>query len=105
MVMGSDGRIPVVVGTAEQARPGDRVLLLAPGVARPGHAAGCPCCRPRDAVATALGRLFLERARDPTSAFSRVLLVAPDPHTEAAVAGAIENDVLARARYRFAGRA
>ncbi len=96
-----DDRIPVVVGAAARARPGDRVLRVAP--ARTGHVAGCACCRPRDALAVALGRLFLDRARDPSENFSRVLV--EEDAVAADVEQAIEGDVLARARYRFAGRA
>ena len=99
---GDDGRIPVVVGDPRRARPGDRVLRSAAGEALPGHPAGCACCRPRDALAQALGRLFLERARDASQDFRRVLVAGPDA---AAVARAIETDVLARARFRFAGAA
>ena len=98
--MTRDDRIPVVVGEAAQARPGDRVLRPPPSLA--GHVAGCACCRPRDGLAVALGRLFLERARDPRMALSRVLVVG---EAGAAVEAAIAGDVLARARYRFAGRA
>lgn len=100
--MTRDDRIPVVVGEAVQAQPGDRVLRASDMAPRPGHIAGCACCRPRDGLALALARLFFDRARDPAENFSRVLVVLPDAE---AVAQSIEGDVLARARYRFAGRA
>ncbi len=105
-MIGTDERIPVVVGTADQARSGDRVLRLETAGSAAGHPAGCACCRPpRSIVALALGGLFLERARDPSLDFRRVLVVLPGPAAGETVERAIEGDVLARARYRFAGRA
>ncbi len=100
-MMDGDGRIPVVVGRAEQVVPGDRLLTVAPS-RRAGHAALCACCRPRDSLARALGSLFLEHARAAVPPFGRVVVVLDDAE---AVRQAIEGDVLARARYRFAGRA
>ncbi len=96
-----DGRIPVVVGRAEMARMGDRVVIPEPA-ARPGHVPGCACCAPRDTLARMLGALFLEHARAALPPFSRVLVVADDAEP---VRRAIEADVIARARYRFGGRA
>lgn len=100
MVSG-DGRIPVVIGRAEVARAGDRVVT-SEATARPGHVPGCTCCAPRDALARVLGALFLEHARAAVPPFSRVLVVAEDAEQ---VRRVIEADVIARARYRFAGRA
>lgn len=99
--MGGDGRIPVVVGRAEAACSGDRIVAAGPA-ARPGHAPGCPCCAPREPLARVLGALFLEHARAAGPPFSRVLVISDDAER---VRQAIEGDVLARARYRFAGRA
>ncbi len=100
--MNDDARIAVVVGDPALARPGDRVLFAAAATSRPGHAVGCACCRPRGGVGMALGQIFLDQVRNPAQGFSRVLVADLDAAT---VAQAIDADVLARARYRFAGSA
>ncbi len=98
--MNDDARIAVVVGDPALARPGDRVLFAPAAASRPEHMAGCACCRPRGGLAMALGKLFLDQARDPVAGFTRVLVADLDAAT---VAQDIDADVLARARYRFAG--
>ncbi|GIX09363.1 hypothetical protein [Elioraea sp.] len=83
----SDDRIPVrIVPPAPGGPPPGTALVvewsalvprshplierLAPG--RAGHAAACPCCAPRAALATALHRLFLRRAQGAAPWFDRV---------------------------------
>jgi len=96
---GSDPRIPVFVGDPAQAGPGDAVVREGGGEA-PLHGVGCACCAPRPALARALARLFMARARGEAAYFQRVI-VSGDA---AAVAAAIAADPVSAARFRFAGR-
>jgi hypothetical protein len=106
-----DARIPVVFAAAASAGPDDALLvegdgLVGPGpVARfasgqPGHVAGCTCCAPRGAVAEALHRLFLARARGEVAAFRRVLVDA-GPGGDACVRDALRHDPFLAGRYRL----
>ena len=107
----ADARVPVVFAAAELAGAGDALLLdagqdasAAAGVvmrlpaAAPGHRIGCACCLPRGAVAEALGRLFLARARGEVGFFRRVVVCVPDA---AAVREAVLGDRLVAGRYRL----
>jgi hypothetical protein len=105
----ADARIPVIVAAAASAGPGDALLIEGPApapagvpVARfvvSGHLAGCACCAPRGAVAEALHRLFLARARDAGAFFTRVIVVA-GAAGEAAVRQALAEDAFLAGRYR-----
>jgi hypothetical protein len=74
---------------------GGLVERLARG--RPLHAAGCACCTPRTAVAQALNRLYLRRARGEVDLFRAVLVALPRAEVEQAF-----RDVLVSSRYRIA---
>ncbi len=87
------------MGQTHRALAGDYVLDLSAASPTAGHSLGCACCTPRGAVARRLGNLFVARARAETWLFARVVVTGADSET---VAAAIEADVLARARYRFA---
>ncbi|WP_174504329.1 hypothetical protein [Acidiphilium sp. C61] len=107
-------RIAIRFGGA--VAPGDAVLVqegfappagarvvggfAAEAVRRFGHGIGCSCCVPRGAVAAALTRLFLERARGTADGAGDVVIVG-DTNGEAAVQAAVEGDVLLRARFFF----
>jgi hypothetical protein len=97
-----DARVPVFAGGLDQAGAEDAVLADPP-TALPAHAAGCACCRPRPALARALARLFLARARGEVAFFRRVLVAIP-PGGEAELAAAIAGDPVSAARFRYAGR-
>ncbi len=111
-----DARVPVVFGEIGQADPVDALLIEgdapAPanrpvaryerGRSAPSHAPGCACCGPRSAVAMALARLFLARARGEVAFFHRVVAVPLDAEGEEAVRAAIQGDPLACARFRVA---
>ncbi|MBN8890536.1 MAG: hypothetical protein BGP12_06300 [Rhodospirillales bacterium 70-18] len=111
MTLFVDARVPVVFGPAELAGPEDALLLeagqAAPAGAGPAvawlaaraasHAVGCACCVPRGAVATALGGLFLARARGEVGFFRRVVAAVSDP---AAVRSALAEDRLLAGRFR-----
>jgi len=107
----SDDRIPLRFGTADQAGPGDALLLehgqpgaspslvvarFAPGAA---HALFCVCCSGRGPAATALGALFQDRATGRVPWFTGVLAVVTDP---AALADAVRTDRVVAARFRLA---
>lgn len=104
-----DERIPVSPNAAGAARLGaETALVLAPGEAavpgaaverlaeRPApHGAACPCCAPRAALAEALHRLFLRRARGEVGFFRRVAVSLPAAEIRAALA-----DPLVAQRFR-----
>lgn len=115
----SDDRIPLRFGTAEDAGPGDALLLegghKAPSAGVPAgvpagtgvvarftsaatHTPFCACCAGRSAAATALGSLFQDRAVGRVAWFTRVLAVVADP---AALADAVRSDRLVAARFRL----
>ncbi|MDR3505614.1 MAG: hypothetical protein P4L52_05180 [Acidocella sp.] len=106
--MSEDSRIPVLFGQQPEAKDAvlaedgvavpeaDYVLRFAAGGA---HGAGCACCVARSPAAEALAALFRARAMGAAPYFSRVLVLA-SPAGEAALRAALENDALARARYR-----
>jgi hypothetical protein len=106
-----DARIPLIFGRVEDAGPDDALLIegddpvvvagavarIAPAVVA-GHAPGCACCLPRSPIATALGRLFLARARGEVPFFRRVVVVvADDVQIRATIAG----DPLVSGRFRL----
>lgn len=107
----NDPRIPIRLVSAEAVgRPVPRsVALLVPeGLAVEGgavervgtgprrHAPGCVCCAPRVAVAEALNRLFVRRARGEVAWFGEVLAALPREAVEAGL-----TDVLVSARFRI----
>jgi hypothetical protein len=111
--MSDDGRIWVRFGAVGDAEPGEALLIEGPGpagasaVARfvlpariGGHPVGCACCAPRGPVATALGALFLARARGELPWFRCVVAVTQSTGGAAAVRAALEEDVVTRARFR-----
>lgn len=87
LVLGPDEAAPATVppGTAVE-RLGLRPLL---------HDAACVCCSPRVALAEALHRLFLRRARGEVAFFRRVVVSLP-----AAEIGAALADPLVSSRFR-----
>jgi hypothetical protein len=109
--MRADDRIPVSFATpaAAVAAPATAALVLdwatpEPAGARavervrpqrPAHAAACACCTPRVALAEALHRLFLRRARGDVAFFDRVVVAVADAGASAALA-----DPLVAARFR-----
>jgi hypothetical protein len=96
-----DARIQVVFAEAASAGPDDALLVADDAPERPGHAAGCTCCAPRGAVAEALSRLFLARARGEAPFFRRVV-VAAGPEAETRVRAALDRDAFLAGRYRLA---
>jgi hypothetical protein len=111
----TDGRIPVYLDAAAIPRQAGPIAWLVEDEAATDaaiherytlarlHPVGCACCAPRGAVAQALGRLFLRRARGEVAMFGAVGVQARGPAGLAAVAEAVTADVLARARFRLAG--
>ena len=93
-----DGRVPVVFGKIADARVDDAFLVegdaevpsghpVARFIDLASHQASCACCWGRGAAATALGNIFLARARGETAYFRRVLAVVADVEaTRAALA-------------------
>jgi hypothetical protein len=113
MAQETDARLPVVFGDIAMAGPNDALLIEGDAPAPPGlavarfsanplrwHAVGCACCTPRAAVAAALGRLFLARARNEVAFYRRVIAVVSDPE---AVRAAVAADALAAGRFRLEG--
>ena len=118
MAWSLDARIPVtILGSAEalaaalaQGRPA-AVLATGPvagGVvqgrfaATPPHQPGCGCCTGRSPAALELDRLFQARIRNQCPWFDRVLALAEDAATVAAIQQALMADALTAARYRAA---
>jgi len=99
MTAPADPRIPVFTGDPALAGPDDAVVRESGGEA-PWHGAGCACCAPRPALARALARLFLARARGEAPLFRRVIVAGE----AAAVVAAIAADPVSAARFRYAGR-
>jgi hypothetical protein len=111
MVSAPDMRIPVLFNqdaaaaayllegdaTAPKGAYAVRFTLPAAGF---GHAIGCACCTPRGPAANALAELFRARATGAAPFFSQVVVVA-SPAGIAAIRAAIEQDVLANARFRI----
>lgn len=94
-MMTLDPRIEVVFGPAGLAGPGDTVL--AAPVESGFHVPGCACCVGRGALAAALGRLFIARARGEVAFFRRVVVTGADAAAHAALAA----DSLVAARFRI----
>lgn len=97
-----DQRIPVFAGDAAVAAADDVVVREA-ATAPPPHGIGCVCCASRPALARALARLFMARARGEVAWFTRVIVACP-PGDEAAIGDAIAADPVSFARFRYAGR-
>ncbi len=109
-----DARIPVIFAPAAAAGAGDAVLVEGDAVVpaglpvdrfaagRPGHPTVCACCAPRGAVAVAMHRMFLARARGSIAFFGR-LVVAAGPTGQAAVREALASDGFLIGRYRLEG--
>ena len=108
-----DARIPIRFGPVGTRLPGEAVLTDGAAVPPPQagfatpsqhdssqHPAGCPCCLPRSEAATALSRLFRERALSTGPAFNGVL-AAVSPAGEQAVRAALEADPAVAGRYRL----
>ena len=106
-----DARVPVVFADAAAAGPEDALLIEGDAPAPAGralarfaagplrwHAAGCACCVPRAAVAAALGRLYVARARGEVGYFRRVVAVVQDAD---AIRAALAEDRLAAGRFRL----
>ena len=109
-----DARVPVHLDPA--AEPGADAALLVEGEAAvpPGlpvarftpavqlHGIGCACCIPRGAVAEALGRLFLARARGEVAFFRSVIARPASEAGAAAIREALASDPLVSGRFRLA---
>lgn len=80
------------------AQDGAAVARFAPGLGR--HAADCACCVARGAVAEALGRLFLARARGEVGFFRAVAVVCGETG-RAEVLAALAADPVVSARFRL----
>ncbi|QXM26402.1 hypothetical protein KO353_04330 [Elioraea tepida] len=108
-----DGRIPLRVVAPEAVAedvPAETAVVAPAGlpvgaaavVERLGpaprrHAIGCPCCfAPRGALANALSRLFVRRARGEVGFFREVFVALPGEEVEEAF-----GDVLVSARFRI----
>jgi len=78
-----DMRIPVVTGGVPGVGHGDVALVVAEET--PNHATGCDCCVARNAAGTALGRLFLARARGEAPWFTRVVAICETAGAEASL--------------------
>lgn len=114
MALFLDARIPVRHGTLSEAGPEDALVIEGDAAAptdRPAvrfptpdaagpHPATCFCCAGRSAAATALGTLFLRRARGETAAFRRVIVVTTTAVGRAAIDAALNTDPIASVRFR-----
>ncbi len=121
--MSGDGRMPLQVveqvvepGGAPGAAARAALLVVGPAAVAPGagwvsvgsvpdqevgwHRPACVCgaCGGRSPLATALGVLFLQRARGEIADFDRVVVVVP-PGRGAAIAGALRADLLVGGRF------
>lgn len=110
----SDMRVPVSLCCPEQdAEPGPVAYLLEGDAVAPEgefavrftlpairHFVGCACCAPRAPAAAALGALFRARATGAAPYFQRVVVSASAAGI-AAVRGALANDAVAAARFRY----
>ena len=104
-----DARIPIVLGTPDEVRPGD--VLLAEGghphaaasfaVAVVAHAPGCQCCAPRTGAGRALTALLHGRALGHMPFFARVLAWVPSQAGRAELAHAVAHDPVASACFRL----
>jgi hypothetical protein len=118
MTMEQDARIPIRFGSAAEASA-ETALLIEEGdpaaatlaatvtavrfaLPATSQVVGCACCLPRGPVSTALGRLFLARARAEVPLFDAVVAVTHSAAGRAAVLAALDGDVLTRARFRLA---
>lgn len=109
-----DARVPVEFGVWDDLTADDAVLLEAdrlpeagpPGISfQPGPgmlAAGCACCAPRGPLATALGDLFVARAKGDLPYFRRVLAVPATEAGRATMVAALTEDPVCSGRFRLA---
>ena len=88
-----DARIPVVFG----ATPREDDAVLVPEQSPLAHPAGCTCCVPRGAAATAFDRLFLDRVRGTVPWFTRVVVPDDDP----ALRNLVQDDPVVSSRFRL----
>lgn len=123
MAWSLDTRIPLAVaadrdalGRALSAGPAAAVLAEAPppalppgaialvsfDLSGPSHIAGCACCAGRTPAAAALDRLFQARVRGQCGWFDRVLALTETEAARDAVAKALDEDAVTRARFRAA---
>jgi len=107
-----DARIPVVLGDLASAVPLDAVIMegdaLPAGrfglVFRPAlhdAAVGCACCAPRGALATAIGEMFVARAKGLVPPFGRVIAATETPGGRHAVVAAVTEDPVCSVRFRI----
>jgi hypothetical protein len=83
----------------QPAPDGAVVARFAAGIGR--HGANCACCVARGAVAEALGRLFLARAKGEVGFFRAVAVVCGEAG-RAEVLAALAADPVVSARFRLA---
>jgi hypothetical protein len=108
-----DARVAERFGAAGDAGPDEALLIEGdapadrPAVARfvlpirvATHPVGCACCAPRGPAATALGRLFLARARGEVPWFRSVVAITRGEAGADAVRAALAGDVVTSARFR-----
>jgi hypothetical protein len=111
MVYAPDMRIPVlftkVSGAEAYLVEGDAPVPAGAYVVRftlparnSGHVIGCHCCTPRGPAADALAAMFRARATGSAPFFSQVAVLASEAG-EAVVRAAIEEDLIASARYKI----
>jgi len=110
MQRSTDTRIQIVMGGTPvegdatlvedgQAMP-ERGYAVRFALGLPGHMPGCACCTLRGPAADALSRMFRERATGLAPYFTRVVVLA-SAAGEAAVAAALDEDVVTKARFRI----
>jgi hypothetical protein len=112
MAWSVDARIPVIEIADPAALPAGTALLAEAGTDAPPdaerfqadapHKPGCACCLGRSDLALALDRLFQARVRGTRPWFASVAVLAPSAAGRAALAAALAEDALTRARYRAA---
>ncbi len=119
MSQASDARVPLVLGSADMAGPGDALLIggdarvaadgpvgryvpRASGAPPATHVPGCDCCRPRAGAAMALAVLFFARARGGAGDFRRVVAVPCDAADAADLRRVVATDPFVAGRFRLA---
>jgi len=94
LARGAATDVAFIAGEGVPVPPGSAVERIA----APAHAPGCACCVPRAALAAALHRLFVRRARGEVPFFRRIVVAAEAEAVAAALA-----DPLVAARFRLEG--
>jgi len=110
MTWSIDARIPITEIADPAALAAGTALLAEVGADAPAdaerfqpdapHNPGCACCLGRSDLALALDRLFQARVRGTRPWFAKVAVLAPSAAGRAALAAALAEDQLTRARYR-----